>query len=240
MQISREFSRFWLGFVVLVVSVIGIIAVSITAIGFASDSDEASRLVFASILPLLGTWVGTVLAFYFAKENLASANETTLQALQMAGTFSDVSSIAEVMVPLDSIRPIERVADLAAARQLSLRQLHRAMERHEQSRVPIVLESSGAPIFVVHEPELDGFAQRRSTRTEDLPADLTMADLLQITDLREAVENFIAVSQKATVAETREAMKTASGCKDVFVTDTGTVSGKIVGWVTNSALARSS
>src|SRR5215813_14198228 len=43
---------------------------------------DAAQLIFTSILPLLGTWVGTVLAFYFTKESLEAASRTTLDAVR--------------------------------------------------------------------------------------------------------------------------------------------------------------
>src|SRR5215216_4596784 len=74
-------------------SVAGIALISVIAIALAGDSRaETSRLVFSSVLPLLGTWVGTVLAFYFARENLAAATESTLR---LAGieTSTPVTSV---------------------------------------------------------------------------------------------------------------------------------------------------
>ncbi len=35
-----------------------------------SNDDEMVRYVFASIIPLLGSWMGTILAFYFSKTTL--------------------------------------------------------------------------------------------------------------------------------------------------------------------------
>jgi hypothetical protein len=40
------------------------------------NRDGITRLVFVSVLPLFGTWVGTVLAFYFISRNLETATAT--------------------------------------------------------------------------------------------------------------------------------------------------------------------
>src|SRR5712691_1865567 len=51
------------------------------------DALEAAKYVFAAVLPLLGTWVGTVLAHYFQKENLAAATQSISDlASKVAGT----------------------------------------------------------------------------------------------------------------------------------------------------------
>jgi F0F1-type ATP synthase membrane subunit a len=39
-------------------------------------SADTAKYVFGAVLPLLGTWVGAVLAHYFQKENLAAANQS--------------------------------------------------------------------------------------------------------------------------------------------------------------------
>src|SRR5436309_10720062 len=71
--------RRWLAAGIVGASILGIVVLSIVAISTAGkDRAETSRLVFSAVLPLLGTWVGTVLAFYFARENLEAATESTL------------------------------------------------------------------------------------------------------------------------------------------------------------------
>lgn len=62
-------------------SVAGVAALSIVALAVAANSSQAAllqttQMVFASVLPLLGTWVGTVLAFYFSRENFEAANKS--------------------------------------------------------------------------------------------------------------------------------------------------------------------
>ena len=37
---------------------------------------NASRMVFNALLPLLGTWVGTVLAYYFSRKNFEAASQS--------------------------------------------------------------------------------------------------------------------------------------------------------------------
>src|SRR5690348_14978704 len=72
-------TRKWLAVGIVGASIFGIVVTSIVAIIAAgAERAETSRLVFSSVLPLLGTWVGTVLAFYFARENLQAATESTL------------------------------------------------------------------------------------------------------------------------------------------------------------------
>jgi CBS domain-containing protein len=49
---------------------------------------------------------------------------------------------------------------------------------------------------------------------------------------------FVAVPRTATMADARMELSKAADCKDVFVTDNGQKTGRVLGWLTNSDLAR--
>src|SRR4051812_10658430 len=86
---TRKRLAFW----IVGASVAGVVLMSAIAILAAGkERPETSRLVFSSVLPLLGTWVGTVLAFYFARENLEAATESTL-ALAGRETAQPVAAV---------------------------------------------------------------------------------------------------------------------------------------------------
>src|SRR4029453_16222492 len=90
-------------------SVVGIAGAAVFAIIYASDDerDETTRLVFTAMLPLFGTWVGTVLAFYFARENLQAATKSnpasTESSLRLIHGFTPETPVQEAMIPLASI-----------------------------------------------------------------------------------------------------------------------------------------
>ncbi|HJT90811.1 MAG TPA: hypothetical protein VJ777_02560, partial [Mycobacterium sp.] len=95
-------TRAILATVIIGISITGVIALSLVAV-FAltgPDRTEMTRLVFSSVLPLLGTWVGTVLAFYFARESLQAATDSTSQLVRPADPETPVR---EVMIPPSQI-----------------------------------------------------------------------------------------------------------------------------------------
>jgi hypothetical protein len=94
-----------LAYIVLVVCAVGITAAAVVAI-LAADKgqrDSITRLVFVSVLPLFGTWVGTILAFYFASRNLETATASTLNLAQatarLAGIPTAATLVTERMIP---------------------------------------------------------------------------------------------------------------------------------------------
>ena len=77
-----------LGMYVVIGSSLGVIILGIVVMvaawhgGKDSPVKETAQLLFTSMLPLLGTWVGTVLAFYFTKDSLEAASRTTLETVR--------------------------------------------------------------------------------------------------------------------------------------------------------------
>lgn len=232
---ARVGIAFWL----IGIGMFGIVVVSVVAISFASTDTrpEMARLVFVSVLPLLGTWIGTVLAFYFAKDNLQAASQTTLDALKLVGTFSEDTPVEQVMTPLSKMNPVRRVANLDDADKLVLSELHASIRATQNSRVPI-LNNGEIALLIIHEPDIDKYAQSRPVRVESLTADDTVGALRAIPELRAAVGRFVVVPRTATLAQARQKMQEVPECKDLFVTHNGERGGKVVGWLTNSDLAR--
>jgi hypothetical protein len=232
-RISDAAIRRWLAFSIVGASVLGIVGISAVAIATAGDDrSETTRLVFSSVLPLLGTWVGTVLAFYFARENLQAATENTLR---LAGVTDTETAVTQVMIP-----EADFVAyDLGTTEQVDgvkLADLHDKMSAitPPSRRLP-VRDPSGAVLYVIHDSTLTAYAEfvKQSTTT----LDKTLGDLLDEDEYKRLVEAIAFVSERATVADARTAMTSVENCNDVFVTTSGKREERAIGWLTNTLLA---
>jgi hypothetical protein len=232
-------ARTRLAFIVVGLSIVGVVGVSAVALAFAKPSGrpEMARLVFTSILPLLGTWVGTVLAYYYSRENLEAATASTINTLQAAGGLAATTPVTAVMIRADAIKPRKDVTAKADAEQIPLKDFRDLMQAEKQSRVPI-FDASGAALYIVHEPDIDKYAQLKGMMSESLqPAD-TLGSLLEQPELKAAIETFAAVGPAATVDEARAQLRAKPQAKDLFVTAGGRETDKVLGWLTNSDLAR--
>jgi hypothetical protein len=229
-------SRFreWIALGVLITSIVIIGAVAIVAILEATDKSDTTRFVFTSALPVLGTWVGTILAFYFARDNLQAATESTLR---LTSGLAPTTPVTAVMIGVNQINPKVTAADDAAAKALKLKDLYKSMQDAGQSRIPI-LDSSGAALYVVHEPDIDKYAQSVPAKAAALADTETLDKLLADADLKKAVTAFTAVPSTASVGEAREQLRSNPDVKDVFVTAGGKATDQVLGWLTNSDLAR--
>lgn len=71
--------RTWLAEAIVIGAGLGVVFLAIFTIMIAADKDQTSRLVFTTVVPLFATWVGTVLAFYFAKDNFQAATDSVMR-----------------------------------------------------------------------------------------------------------------------------------------------------------------
>jgi hypothetical protein len=225
-------TRKWLALSIVGASIMGIVVISAVAIGLAgSNRADTSRLVFSSVLPLLGTWVGTVLAFYFARENLQAATESTLR---LAG-LETATPVNQVM-----IRESDFVAyDLGAGESADAVPLTAVRQRMQtlvppSRRLPI-RNASGAVLYVIHDSTLTAYAESQGQTTATL--DKTIGDMLTSSNFKELIEAIGFVSEKARVDEARAVMVSIKNCNDVFVTPNGGRDERALGWLTNTLLA---
>jgi hypothetical protein len=227
-----------LGTVMVITSLVLLIVVSVVAIVAATSSErgETTRLVFAAVVPLVGTWVGTVLAYYFGRENFESAATQTRETVEQALGTPPARVVSDEMLPRDRMVAPPGFADEAAARAMALRDVEALMTARGVNRTPLLTDGDVA-MFVIHESAILRFAMNASVTSPDF-GDRTVGDLLDDTVASASATAFEVVGPTATIADARAKVKTSSNCKDVFVTDTGARDGKVIGWLTNSDLAR--
>ena len=218
---------------ILALSIAVIALASGLAIALAADTDRAemARLVFASVLPLFGTWVGTVLAFFFARENLQAATES---ASRLAGLTEPTTPVAEVMIPRAQIHAFTVPAG-GDPGVVKLADLQKEVTGSGFKRMPI-LSHSGVVHFVIHDSTIAKFAYSIGKKPDDLTTE-TMSDLLAAPELRSQVEAFGVVGPDDNLEKARSAMGSVKGSNDVFVTQKGQKTDSIVGWLTNTQLA---
>jgi hypothetical protein len=217
---------------IVAAGIIGLVLIGVIAIATAGkDRTEITRLVIASLTPLLGTWVGTVLAFYFARENLQAATESTLA---LAG-IETTTPVVNVMIKDEDVIAYDlgtgetvdgvKLADLRAKM---------AQINPPSRRIPI-RTAAGSVLYVVHDSTLTAYAESAGQTTQTL--DKTLGDLLASPEFKELIEAIGFVPRNATVADARKVMASIRNCNDVFVTDTGKREERAVGWLTNTLLA---
>ncbi|HZO06107.1 MAG TPA: hypothetical protein VFB52_06945, partial [Solirubrobacterales bacterium] len=171
--------RFALALILVLAGVGGVLLIAAAVIfASAADADE-SQMVFSGVIPILGTWVGTVLAFYFARDNLKAATDSAV-ALAKSETAAE-TDVSAVMIGLAEI-VAEDVQDDAAARALSVKALKKKMldATPPRGRLPI-RDAKGAVLYVLHESTAEKFITSPTRPPGDSP---TFGELLDLPEFR--------------------------------------------------------
>jgi len=237
-------SRRWLTFVVVLISVSGIVALGIAGIvaksGAATDPFEKIKYVSATILPLLASWVGTILAFYFSKENLVAATQSVTDLSKALGGIDKLKAISvrEKMRPMGAIT-FESVPN---GNESSLK-LSALLAKYTSLERIIIVSEKNVVRFLIYKAMVERYLSHVATGTVAAPqgvavADLTLKHLLDSdAGLRALFQtSFGFVRSDATMADAKKVMDNIAKCQDVFVTDTGNSSDPIVGWITDNTI----
>jgi len=212
------------------ITVIGVVA--LIAAAFDSANRTASvKDVLALLLPVIGAWVGTVLAFYFGRENYVAASESTekLLALTLEQKLEKTKA-SEAMRPIDKIVAIRESDDTKI--QLVADMLQKMSDA--KSRLP-VLDPSGVARYIVHRSVIDRAIAERALAGQAIDK-LTLADLVADPEVRSVIIAFAVVGPEDSLALVKHKIDADPKCLDVFVTEGGDRSRPIRGWITNNAM----
>jgi hypothetical protein len=190
---------------------------------------DRTEMVFTTITTLIGTWVGTLLAFYFARENFEAASRSMQQTISR---LSPDERLRTVPIEQAMLRREEIVSyDLKTGENIEsvpLDEIKKKFALDEKvTRLPI-LNSDGSICGVLHESELTKFLAANQNITAP-----TIANMTADPKLREKLNLFGVVAINRTLRDAKTAMESQKGCHDVFVTQTGAATEKVLGWVTN-------
>jgi hypothetical protein len=92
-------SRDWIALGVLVLSIGAVFILSVSTIGSADkNKSKVSSDVMSATLPLYGTWVGTILAFYFSRSAFDAASSATTRNIEAASnaTTRNVATLQQI------------------------------------------------------------------------------------------------------------------------------------------------
>jgi hypothetical protein len=196
---------------------------------------DTAKYVFAAVLPVVAAWVGSVMAFYFGKENYKAATESVAQIARQLTSQEKLgqTKAQEIGKPIDDVTPL-RLGASDTMNTVTLDKLEEKMQAQEPpfERLPI-LSATGAPLMVVHRSVLNDFLLKKKTADPSKNAkDYDLSNL--VADYPWLNQNsFATIPPTASAAEAKAAMAQKKGCSDVFVTVDGTQASTATRWITN-------
>jgi len=229
---------------------LGVAALVGAAIAGGDVFQRTAQLLLSSLLPLFGTWVGTVLAFYYTKENFEAASASTLDVVRAVAQKLSAARVSDYMmrrgnIIAETIPPGNSIGDLTIV-VVEQRLTTIGANGQRISRLPI-LDSTDACIAILHRAV---FTEALASGLRDLPpvdpANDTLAKLLSrrypspaAATYEEFIRKTIAfVAQDRTLADAKSEMEKIPGCQDVIVTKTGGKTEPVIGWISNIDIGR--
>jgi hypothetical protein len=241
---AQRFSRDALGWLVVVLGAGGIILLALVVIYLFHATEDVSEKVFAAVVPLFGTWVGTVLAYYFSRENFQAANASVRQAIDKLTPDQKLqqTGVREAYIPRNKIKGVDLTATVQE-KDVQIEKLCILLDEPNVTRLPI-FAPNGSIKYIIHESMLYKFISDRSLRKDPVvPTTSTLEDFLvhksqDGTEMRGVVTRIAFVAPNATLAEARDRMSAVAGAQDVIVTATGKPNEPVEGWLPNSEIMK--
>jgi hypothetical protein len=227
---GSETARNWVAGVVLGSGILVIAALAIAAIVI--DTKNAMTIL-NMVLPVIASWIGTVLAFYFGRENFESANR-------------QVREMIERLTPEERARTrvvaiMRRMADVVCFQipqgqgdqDIALTELRKKL-RDAISRLP-VLSPDGTVKYMIHQSRIDKHLADGGKETDSLETFIAGQKAAGVEFGRD--RGFIVVSANTTLAEAKRKAE-AANIQDIFVTERGTADEQPIGWISNVRMAK--
>lgn len=210
---------------------------------------ELATLLLGSLLPVFGTWVGTVLAFYFGKENFEASQQRTKEMVQSVVSAFATTNVVDAMVPRNRMIVLDipngkDLGDIAVGEIRSKFQVA-GVNGSPISRLPI-LDQTGACFGILHRSVWTEMVLSASALGPIINDQTLIKDILAMNyplrpgiTFEQLIRQAVAfVARDKTLAEAKAAMERVLGSQDVIVTETGTSGEPVLGWLSNVEIGK--
>jgi hypothetical protein len=222
----------------LIIVVAGINAIRTPGTDQMDQFFDITKYVLGVLLPVIGAWVGTVLAFYFGQVNFKAASESAANLVRQLSPSEKLQAepASHAMMKIDDVTTFKIPVDKTEA-DITIKQLiDEGFEKNQaqpRNRLPI-LDAEGRGKYVIHRSIVDAFVAAKKHPPQADESTLTLKDLLEDSKLKDILVNsFMQLTPDATLADAKDLLDRNPQCLDILVTRDGTKSGIVVGWITN-------
>lgn len=204
------------------------------------NKSENLQYIFGALLPLWGTWIGTILAYYFSKENFETASKNTKEVLDKVMTSSQklkMLKVTEVMIPFGKMT-VHQIKE-NDMNEIRLKELRETMKSENRLRLPIINKSRHVEA-VVHKSTIDHyFADIICEHSGLNQPDPSLGQAREKDQYLNMVLTYGRgyISMNASLLDAQRLMEKTPVCNDIFITETGKAKEPVLGWITNMTIA---
>lgn len=236
-DLDGQASRHRISYVIIYGGLIFLTLLCIMTLIILYENGEGVKLIFNVIVPLIATWVGTVLAFYFGRENFEAATKQIVNALNP--DIIDDIPIENIMIDTPTIVYKELIQ--GEEKNHKLIELSSFFANVRKDRAPIFSKDQ-KPLLIIHKSTIDDYLIKMKNEGKN-ELECTLETILNDPEYKGMFgfnnkKGFVVVSKNEMLEKVIEKMKTVEQCKDIFVTENGRTDEKVLGWVTDSLIAR--
>lgn len=207
----------------------------------AKDGKIDTAFIGQTLLPLWGTWIGTVLAFYFGKANFEAATKSYQDVIK---NMSPEEKIAKLMVK-DVMLPTKDILylDYDTESPKLINDILRYPQFEAYNRFA-VFDKNKVVKYMIHRSTFYQFIYMKYTelKSQGVAPDtdsLTLSDLLACPD--EKIKNTLTrgfgfIALNANLLDAKRVIDATDECQNVFVTQNGKQSEPVLGLITNNRI----
>lgn len=218
-------------------TVIGVLGLASIVAVIKGDAAKVAQVkdILSILLPVIGAWAGTVIAFYFSRDNFETAAKSTKELVKQMTPEEKLAAvkIRDAMIPMD--KAIKLTLDKPTnAYQVQKDLVAGLMEANGVNRLPM-LGKQGEAKYIWHRSILDQFMVAAGLQGKALD-DLTLEDLLADAKYKAIGEAICVLPEDSTLAEAKRTLDHNRNCSDIFITQSGKRDEAVIGWLTNGTI----
>ena len=227
-----------LGIVTVIILIAGINAIRFPQKEQRDQFFDIAKYVLGVLLPVIGAWVGTVLAFYFGQVNFEAASRSAANLVRQLSPREKLQAEAasHAMMKINEVTTFKIPPDKTEA-DITIRELiDEGFEKDKtrpRQRLPI-LDAESRGKYVLHRSTIDAFVAPKKRPPDVDETTLSLKDLLEDAKIKDYIVNsFMPLAPGATLADAKDLLDKNPQCLDILVTKDGTKNGIVDGWITN-------
>jgi hypothetical protein len=205
-----------------------------------SKGEKGLDFVAQTLLPLWGTWIGTVIAFFFSKENFDAASKSYQSIIKTLTPDEKIAAIAvkDVMIPFEGIEYLEfddktrdkKILDIINDKKFA-----------KYQRIAFLTKDRIFK-YIIHKSTLAQFVTEVIFKDENKkPSDLKIGDLLDYDDKNSLIPDLLKRGYRflhinANLLDAKKLVDSIPECQDVFITQNGKETEPVLGLITNNMI----
>src|SRR5215510_6698235 len=231
----------WALVAILAIATFIIVVAGVNAIRAADKEDQffdIAKYVLGVLLPVIGAWVGTVLAFYFGQVNFEAASKSAANLVRQLSPREKLQAepAGQAMMKINEVTAFKIPPDKTEA-DITIRELiDKGFEKDKsrpRQRLPI-MDAEGRGKYVLHRSTIDAFVAPKKRPPDVDESTLSLKDLLEDSKVKaHTLTSSPPLGMDSTIGDRRDLLDRNPQCLDILVTQDGTKKGIVVGWITN-------